>query len=439
MSRLRDALDDFKVPLFAPLAKSPTIDLADEMELRESRQRALPDASGEVESALANGTEAELSRPALRFALGRPDLANKDFPNGFARIVAEARRRDDRPSARAAWSAYLIIFNPDDPSTALLSEAVKALTPRLSERVGAVLREHNLADPSRATIAVSDALAGEHDNVPILAMRPRIARSRLGAYAAAGTIEALRGSTDAIERILARMRDPQGRLVEPLTRYLYPALIRPFFDEPPPEPIKQKIVEWVREAYRDPRLPTTPKPQLADDAVANQCVETVRRWLAIETLQLFIEVIDRTADKQWERRRDFWLPYFEANMVGDVHVVFGSSARATAETIQGRKNPHMRWADLSGAGPDQSVLLMKIGGLSVAEWSHSGKLRFWPSKDPAAPILRKESFTGAELRNNSMIITDEFGRLYDGITHHADGKWRQRAARVIRENTGLRP
>ncbi|MBJ3775305.1 EH signature domain-containing protein [Acuticoccus mangrovi] len=395
----------------------------------------------ELVSALAHNTVPALSRSALRFGLWQPTVADNAAPDGFRQLVREALRRDDPPSARALWAAYLRTFTADSFPTQELAGAVDALLPRLSPRIAGPIHAYDLHRPQLALMRVSDALADPSGAGlgPLRAMRPSVLRSRLGACAAAGTIEALAGRTDLIEHVLGQMRDGDGRFTAPLTEYLYPALVRPYFDRPPNEGAKQRVIEWIRSAYGDPRLPTTSRPMLAEAHLSDRCVNTVRRWLAIETLHLFIEVINKTAIPQWEHRRDFWLPYFEANFVTDVHVVFGSKAREFADSIRQRTNQHMRWADLSGADTDQSVLLMHIGSLIVAEWSHDGTLRFWPQGDHAAPDLKQQKFSGAELRDGSMMVRNEYGRAVDGIRHDSYPLWCERARRVIAEHTGLMP
>lgn len=441
MSILKDAADAFRPPVFVPLAPSPMVALGAFFATRAHRSGADKEHKAELAIALRQDTLARLSRAALRFGLSEPDIANEAVRDGHLRLLAEARTRDDASSARAVLRAYLRTFAPDDVVTRALANGVDALIPRLSPRVAGAIRTFELHRPAQALMRVSDALAATSADAldELLMLRPAVPRSRLGACAAAGTIEALAGQPDAIERVLGRVRDPEGRLAAPLTEFLYPALVRPYFDQPPSEPIKQRVIGWIREAYGDPRLPTTSRPTLAESHLVEPCVTTVRRWLAIETLHLFIEVINKTADMQWESRRDFWLPYFQENYVTDVHVAFGTEGRKQADAIRRQKNKHMRWAELRGAQSNQSVLLMRIGKLTVAEWSHAGKMRFWPQTDRAAPDLRRNEFSGPDLRDGSMTIHDEFGKPYDGVRHDPNQLWCGRAARIILENTGLKP
>ena len=441
MSRLRDALDGFRPPVFIPLAPSQTVELVASIAPRPRRANADKNRMDELVTALGQRTVETLSRAALRFGLWQPDVADTAAPDGFQKLIAEALRRDDAPSARAVWAAYLRTFAPEGRATDLLAGALEALLPRLSPRIADPIRAFDLHRPQQALERVSASLAAPSDDAlaSLVTMRPSVQRSRLGACAAAGTIEALAGRSDDIERVLRSMRDREGHIAAPLTEYLYPALVRPYLERPPNESVKQRVIGWIREAYGDPRLPTTSRPTLAEPHLAEPCVTAVRRWLAIETLHLFIEVINSTADAQWEHRRDFWLPYFQSNFVTEVHVAFGTQGRDLATLIRQRKNQHMRWAALRGAQAGQSVLLMRIGSLIVAEWSHAGKVRFWPQSDPTAPNLRRGQFQATDLRDGSMMVSDEFGRVDDGFRHVAYPKWCDRTARVIAEHTGLKP
>jgi hypothetical protein len=70
---------------------------------------------------------------------------------------------------------------------------------------------------------------------------------------------------------------------------------------------------------------------------------------------------------------------FEADLILDVTLVLASDADKVARKVQQRMDraEYMQWSTLNGALSDQSVLLMRIGDLIIAEWSHSGAIRFW--------------------------------------------------------------
>ena len=42
---------------------------------------------------------------------------------------------------------------------------------------------------------------------------------------------------------------------------------------------------------------------------------------------------------------------------------------------------------LSGASPEQSVLLLRMSGVTIAEWSHNGSCRMWLDGNKDAPKL----------------------------------------------------
>ena len=159
-------------------------------------------------------------------------------------------------------------------------------------------------------------------------------------------------------------------------------------------------------------------------------------------MDLFIKVIDEVAvDAMWEARRAFWLRYFEMEAVSDVHVAFASRADRVARAIRRRAETRdFHWAALKGAQPDHSVLLMRIGGLTIAEWSHSGKMRFWREGNRSAPKLHRDEYQGPELRRQSSRVRNPRTNVKeDGITHDAAGRWQAFAERVIADETGVRP
>ena len=82
---------------------------------------------------------------------------------------------------------------------------------------------------------------------------------------------------------------------------------------------------------------------------------------------------------------------------------------------------------------------MVIGELTVAEWSHSGKLRFWRSDTRGKPRLHGSIYEGPDLRKGSISIRNpRTNSVVDGIMHDPAGNWQGFAARVIQTETGIR-
>jgi EH_Signature domain len=85
-----------------------------------------------------------------------------------------------------------------------------------------------------------------------------------------------------------------------------------------------------------------------------------------------------------------------------------------------------RFATLGGAAADQAVLLLRIGDLTIADWSHDGKLRIW-RRGTAAPELNLKSYSAPDLRLDS-----DFE-----LVHLPPDGWQQRTEAYIRRHTGI--
>jgi hypothetical protein len=219
----------------------------------------------------------------------------------------------------------------------------------------------------------------------------------------------------------------------------YEAMIAPFVDQEPPHSVKQQLISKIIELYKDPRV--HPWPSLVGTQARErqeQYISIFRRWLATAYLDLFFDIISATAeDHMFRERRQFWKKYIEAGVVDDFTLVLGPDADIEARRIQrsSAETRHMSWSSLGGALRSQSVLIMRLDDLVIAEWSHSGKIRFWKRSDSYCPRFDVSSYQGETLRAGSMIVDTSAGRR-DGIIH-TPGSWQPWAAMAIQRNTGL--
>lgn len=92
--------------------------------------------------------------------------------------------------------------------------------------------------------------------------------------------------------------------------------------------------------------------------------------------------------------------------------------------------PTFRESEGSLVQGDQSVLLLHMPGVTIAEWSHDGACRFWLDGNPGAPGLHKES----AYSRSEMMHEADFLQRHDGSL---DGRWQDRIMGWLRENTGI--
>ena len=99
-------------------------------------------------------------------------------------------------------------------------------------------------------------------------------------------------------------------------------------------------------------------------------------WLAYGTIERFFEVIDASAmAEHWNERRTFWASYADKGVVTDAWVAYGPIAYKLAQRSQ---DSSFRFGQLTNARlKDHSALLLRIGTLLVADYSHNGSCRFF--------------------------------------------------------------
>ena len=202
--------------------------------------------------------------------------------------------------------------------------------------------------------------------------------------------------------------------------------------------------EVVEANYKDPRMyfhtwPEVPE-ELGGQHTLQICSNIVKKWHVYQSILLFFKLIgevveDEAHDHQFPLRESFWLDYFKQDRVSEAWVILGSRGDAAAKKYQVSGNSDfaaLSWANLSGAKSDQCALLIKIGDVTIVEWSHSGACRLWKSDDSHAPKFAQMKYDGSDLRN---IVSDS---NYDRIVHDAYGNWQQKIRQRINSYSGFR-
>jgi hypothetical protein len=156
------------------------------------------------------------------------------------------------------------------------------------------------------------------------------------------------------------------------------------------------------------------------------------RWLAGATLEDFLEILDRTAPawtddaRRWRYRKAFWLAYHRKGYIRDAWIAVGLNAKRVLTRIH--DSVQLSYADLEGAGSNDSLLLLRIGTLTIAEWSHVGACRLWKAGNPNKPSLYRHTYK-----------KQETNRLPSEAVVHANAEaylWQGRVSEYIRGQTG---
>ena len=215
------------------------------------------------------------------------------------------------------------------------------------------------------------------------------------------------------------LRYPQKKYV------LIESLLRPWKEKTPPVDLSRAIIEFLLKLFLDPRTMNGRDNWVG---VSKESLGIIRKWLANKTLEQFFEIIKKTAkDDHWQARHKFWKSYYDSGYIDDAWVALGKDSRSEAKFHSTDGNELMA-ASVKGSGvkADHSVLIFKVGGLTICEWSHNGKCRIWLESNKDSPKLYEDSYQAEQLRQNEDL----------GIAHQTS--WQFKVANHIQFYTGIR-
>jgi hypothetical protein len=211
---------------------------------------------------------------------------------------------------------------------------------------------------------------------------------------------------------------------------LIEAVLRPWLGEAAwqNEARKNATLRRLLDTFGDPRM----KP-LGWTQVDPTVVKMVRGWLNRRSIELFVRVIDELAlDQHWRYRRAFWMSYFERSAIKDAWVVFAPNPLALADQIRKRETMAPReYGILEGATQNNhSILIMTLGDLIIAEYSHNGPVRLWLPESNYRPKIYQQQYS-----NERFKVSDQYFKHHSNI----EFGWQRKVADFIHQHTGLAP
>lgn len=308
-----------------------------------------------------------------------------------------------RGAVRLLLTMYLLNFDPNNPACHHLARVLvgvrKALSPVWQDRIeqGQLLDVDN--GPRHAGAQLIEARDLDRE------------RMRLGLHGAYSSFGFGRAAVTAAGRLLSEefvrtrtkprnwdrfvtLVSPGGAVDKAHQEAAFRTFLEPFVASEPPD-LRDQLKPILLSSFGDPRTSPATWPMLSgSDGLARRegYLAIVRRWLVSDTIDLFFKIIDRHGlDHHWSSRRAFWRQYFDSELVVDACVALASRPHSTARRIAARsETASLSWPPLRGPGDaDHAVLLMQIGEVVVAEWSHNGKVRIWRKGDRHRPALHK--------------------------------------------------
>ena len=195
---------------------------------------------------------------------------------------------------------------------------------------------------------------------------------------------------------------------------------------------KKLLQPFFLRHYGDPRLQSG-KQKWA--GVPDNIRRVLIRWLVKSTLEQFFALVKETAlDRHWRYREAFWRGFLNRDLIDEIWFVLGPRAKLYLRSHLRRRNRDGgeadTAADLRNAQRDQSVLLLRMPGLTIAEWSHNGSCRFWLDRTAGAPELYRHSYSRSDLTRWADYAQPHLGS--------PTGIWQDKIAEWLRRNTGIK-
>lgn len=194
-------------------------------------------------------------------------------------------------------------------------------------------------------------------------------------------------------------------------------LLEPFVSLDPPDVFKAQIMTFFDTYFGDPRARNDLWLRIDQNLKL-----IIMRWKVGLTLKAFFGIIesaaktDKDADRMWKFRKIFWNSYLEEKYITEAWVLLGTIAHSNRKSYL---EDNILYGRVKGGQPNHSAILMKIGSLTICEWSHNGALRVWEDGNPNAPKLYKDQYLKDELIRGADVdishVGSEVSRWQDTI------------------------
>ncbi|HKT20131.1 MAG TPA: EH signature domain-containing protein [Stellaceae bacterium] len=364
-----------------------------------------------------------------------PPAEHDEFLDAYLAWIDQPWRRIQACRIAAAWAAA---FDPRLASIRRVGEWLAARAEKLLSPWPELDHSFEIFSWARAPGCLAAAFLASDASDAQFCERWKLS----GRIAAGGLmLEALGEAASEVEAQLARQPDLAERLAafaihdngfrpqlaaartgraRAIAFKLAEALLLPWQDASPPEALKRQILGFLLEHYDDARVKTALWEKMRPEAQA-----VMRLWLTEATIEHFFKLAaaaGREEPQQLRLRRQFWMSYLDR--IEDALLVGGSQAVAAPGIGK------LGHGTLIGAKPDHAALILKIGGLTIVELSHSSRELLWLPGNELAPRIRHRAneyylpaalSTGADFSSafSSDDDDDWQGRLGAFIARHA--------------------
>jgi hypothetical protein len=343
-------------------------------------------------------------------------------------VIDDLMRLVEQNKRRAAFfaviDAYLDGFDDQSPTILSLANKLRSMASRWAWRPNdhwpARLDDFSLLDPAKspALIARRVLSSGKSPRDTLAEAGLDTVGRRFGglvesAFRVACHLVMGRNGQEAVDgqrTLIEWARDDAGKFGYQKS---WPDFVRaslvPWEMVEPSEAHKSALIEMLeRYGGGDPRAQPQRWREVMDNAPGAYAV--LMRWLTRASVLQFLDVVDRLmpdyqAKQMWAYRRAFWTSYLlsDGNSPGidAAWVAFGSDGarlanKAARESGDRSFSAFGRQNDKSAA---HAALILKMGDLTIVDWSHSAKYQVWKRGDDRVPELFKDLYRYGALYN----------------------------------------
>ena len=207
------------------------------------------------------------------------------------------------------------------------------------------------------------------------------------------------------------------------------SLLLPWENAIPTDEIQNTTQSILIDLFNDPRMGGASWLNIDTPAL-----RIIKSWLIKRALAQFLDVVDEMAlDHQWKYRRAFWMSYYNKGAISDAWVAFSSNGSNKAKQIAKRYNDKswLNFGNLLGSGdPDHAVLILKIGDITIADFSHNGKCRIWRSNNHNSPNHYEKNYDRSDI-----LSAADWEYIHSGSPNYL---WQNRVSTQIAQITGIR-
>jgi hypothetical protein len=409
---------------------------------------------GELQKRIAawatNASTSSLSRRDLRNgcqAVLHPPHPPAENETAINRLLNEVERNKRRAAFFAVLDAYLDGFDNNNLTLTSLAnrlEAIAASWPwRANDNWPQRLANFSLLDPVRAPELLARRILASGANPYKVLQESGLdtAGRRFGRLAEAAFRfachlvmqmqgqDAVSGQRTLIEWARNEAGDFGYQRVWP---DFVEASLTPWEVDEPSEAHKSALLEMLeRFGGGDPR--SVPERWRTVMGRAPGAYAVLMRWLTRASVLQFLDIVDRlmpdhAAKLMWSYRRAFWLSYLLSDGsspgIDAAWVAFGDDgARLARQVARETGDKSFRaFGKQHDKSAQHAALILKMGDLTIVDWSHSAKYQVWRPGDKGAPDLFKESY--------------RYGALYSAPIQESHSSprtftWQKNLARII--------